>query len=462
MLFRLLVAVACCQLVLLCSSAKVFAGEEASIRMMRATAIEYTSRGRIDEALGSFDSAIRLAEQAYGHDSTYVADICFDAGLAALRADQYQKAEQCLSRAVSLNPNSVEARLKLAELYKKRAKINEAKQQLQRVLQRHPENLEARELLAMTYQQEGNFLLANKECYNLSQIVHSKRLGSSDVSIAQAPVTPPPVAPATVAPTPFSMLRTPPKPAATPSAPKPKPEPAKKIEPPKKQEPAAKKPEPPKKPSKKEAAKKKSEHPKKPAKKPGKPAQSAVAETGPSSSWGLPARMKSTAVLLTPVKGKGKSASSESVVKPAEQPKSEPAKTETAKKPEPPKAKPSAASIAEEEPAGGEPEEEGFGGSTTSKPRPKPATTAAAPKPKPVVVKIEAPKRRPGGLVPPPPPVVPQFTPMVVPPPPQALAAPKPKPKPVEKPAESAKPSNAHPTEEDGDFLLDWAGKKKK
>src|SRR5262249_25161469 len=133
---RLLLAVAICQLALLYSPAAAVAGDEASIRLMRAEAIEQSAHGRIDDALVSFNNAIKMAEQDFGKDSSYVADLCFDAGLAALKADQYGKAEECLQRAVSLNPNSVEARLKLAELYKKRARLADAKEQIKRVLQR--------------------------------------------------------------------------------------------------------------------------------------------------------------------------------------------------------------------------------------------------------------------------------------------------------------------------------------
>jgi colicin import membrane protein len=511
---RLLLAVAFCQLVLLCSPAAVFAGDESTIRLIRAEAIQHSAHGRIEDALSSFDNAIRMAEQIYGKDSTYVADLCFDAGLAALRADQYKKAEQCLQRAVSVTPNCVEARLKLAELYKKRGMMNDAKQQVQRVLQRHPDNFEAREILALTYQQEGNFLAANKECFNLSQLALKREPVDSNVAFSPPPpaVAPPPVAPTTVAtpapaPVPIggiSLLRgAPKKPAAAVPAKK-APEPVKKASPP-----------PP-------AAAKKG--------KKGTTAKQAPAvrqENGPESSWGLPARMRSEAVLLTPIgKNKNVKAASEATVvakKSAAQLRAEAlaakkaeaikkaealaAKKESARKaaaeaaaskkaeaekvaaakkaeaaekaaaakkadaekaaaakPEPRKSK--GPSIGGEEPAeaadnGGE--EEGFGGSSvSSKSKAKPAPPA--PKPKPVVVKIEAPKHIRGGLVPPPPPVVPTFGGMMVPPPPAAVAppAPRPKPKPVEaKPAAESKPAS-HASEDDSDFLLEWGGGGKK
>jgi tetratricopeptide (TPR) repeat protein len=467
MLIRLLLAVAFCQLALLCSPQHAFASEESSIRMMRATAIENSAHGRVEDALNSFDTAIHLAEQAYGRDSTYVADICFDAGLAALKADQYKKAEQCLSRAVQLNPNSVEARLKLAELYKKRGMMQDAKQQLSRVIQRHPDNLEAREILALTYQQEGNFLQANKECFALSQMAQAKEAAGARLVFAPpTPAMPPPVAPTAVAappvvvPAAISALRGGKAAAAQKAAADAAAKKAAEAAARRNSELAARKAnDAAAKRAADAAAKRMIAEAKKNKGKKGKGKKgggaTAVADSGPASSWGLPARLKSTAVLLTPVKGKGKTASSESIAPKAEPKKEEPAPVIEATKPI---KKPSVA--ADDEASGAD--EEGFGGSSTAKPKPKAAEAPPPPKPKPVAVKIEAPKRSRGGLVPPPPPVVPQFQPMVVPPPPQALApAPKPKPKPVveSKPADSKPASRG--SEDESDFLLDWAGKKK-
>jgi hypothetical protein len=456
MLMRLLLAVFCCS-VLLCSPAYSSGSEESEIRQLRALGIEQSSRGMINEGLASFESAIRLAERAYGSDSTYVAGICFDAGLAALKTDQYQKAKECLERAVKLNPNAVEPRIKLAEFYKKRGMMQSAKEQLARVISRHPDNLEARQILAMTYQQEGKFLQANRECAYLSSIALHREAADARMALA-APMPVPPV-PATAAPPEVKPAEAPP--AVSPIISSLRPGTAKPaVAPPPKPAPVAKKAEPPK-PAPKPAPQKKAgkPEPKKPEPKKGKRGEQVMtAEGGPQSSWGLQPRLKSKAVLLTPVGKKGKTAAASEgggeAAKPAETPKPvEAAKPEpkpVAKKPAP------QSSIASEEEGG---EEEGFGGSS-ARTKAKPAEAAKpAPKPQPVVVKVEPAKRPKGGLVPPPPPVVPQFGMPMMMPAPQPVAAPKPKPKPVETPAAS-KPAEHHESE-DPDFLLDWAGKKK-
>lgn len=511
MLSRLLLAVAFCQLALLCSPAAAVAGDEATIRSIRAEAIEYSAHGHIEDALSSFDNAVRMAEQVYGKESSYVADLCFDEGLAALKADQYKKAEQCLQRAVAVTPNAVEARLKLAELYKKRGMMSDAKQQVQRVLQRHPDNFEAREILALTYQQEGNFLAANKECFNLSRMAQAHEAADQHVAFVPPPpaaVAPPPAAattvavPAAAAVSGIAALR-----AGKPTV--------KKPEPAKKQVPPAPPPAP--------AKKGKDKREQKQVHGATKQASVAASDNGPESSWGLPARLHSTAVLLTPVgKNKSAKAESESAITPkksAKQLKAEAAaarRAEAAKKAEALAAKAAASkkaaaeakatqkadaarvaaakkadaekaaaatkkadaektAAAKPEPkkskgpsVGEEPastsdnsaDEEGFGGSSveSSKAKSKPAP---APKPKPVVVKIEAPKRGRAGLVPPPPPVVPSFQPMVMPPP-AAVAAPvaKPKPKPAE--TKAAEKPASHGADDDTDFLLEWGGGKKK
>lgn len=457
MLRRLLLGLLICQFALLCSSARALASEEANVRQLRAMAVEVSARGKVDDALNYFDSAIAQAEKAFGRDSSYVAEIYFDAGLVALRGDRYEKASKCLSRAVELNPNSPAARLRLAELYKKRGNLVAAKEHIQKVLDRDPGCLEARQQLAMTYQQEGNLAKATEQCYLLSVAIQGKD------SIAQVAYTPPPPMVSAPPATPHAAVTTtimPIRPSARSVAsvqvkpvpqkvqlPKPQPRPQPRVQP----NPQTK-PQPKPQTKKAEAirlAKAKQQQDKKKGKR-AKP--EVIAETGPSSSWGLQARMKSKAVLLTPIKGKPASAESDGAGKPKPVADAEVKPEVKAAVPKPTKQEDDSAS------SGGD--EEGFGGTTsapkaTAKAKP---VVVAAPKPQPVI--IQAPKRPRGGMVPPPPPVVPTF---MIAPPPAAMVAPppKPKPKPVEKPKETTPEKHSSGGEDDSDFLLDWAGKKK-
>lgn len=451
MLRRLFLSVLFYQVLAQCGPAYALT-DESNIRQMRALAVANSARGDIEGALNSFDSAIQLAEHSYGQDSMFVAEVYFDAGLTALRADRYQRAEQCLTKAVQLNPNSIQARLVLAECYKKRGQMAAAKRQVRTVLEKHPNCLEARRLLALMYQQEGNLAQATQECYLLTQAIRGKEMVIPKLALAPPPVV--------AAPAPEPIIVNPIRPSAIPAKPKPV---AAIVEP---KKPEAKKPEPkklePRKPSKAELRKNaerkaaevaKATKKKQDSKKRSKPKVEAVAA---DSSWGLEPRLKSKAVLLTPIKGvKGKSAESEKAetAKPTElKGKVDPtAVTKVDVKP--------VTKVAEDESTT---EEEGFGGSTsaaraTVKAKP---VVVVKPQPAPRAVMVKAPPR---GLVPPPPPVVPTFTqPFIPAPPTMAPPAARPKPKAVEKPAEAVVPDNRHPTEEDSDFLLEWGGKNKK
>src|ERR1700722_6634740 len=113
MLKRTLVALIILQLSSL-PAAQAGSSDVASIRSMRASAMQHCAQGEVDLGLKTFEDAIRRAENTFGKDSTYVGDLCFGAGMAATKSDRYQKAEDCLTKAVTVNPNSGEARLKLA------------------------------------------------------------------------------------------------------------------------------------------------------------------------------------------------------------------------------------------------------------------------------------------------------------------------------------------------------------
>lgn len=454
MLKRLFLGLLLCKLALACGSA-ANASDDANIRQLRAMAVENSARGNVDGALSHFDSAIRQAERTFGAESAYVGDIYFDAGLIALRADRYKEAGRCLNRAVELNPNSVQARLKLAEYYKKRGQYPEAKQQMRKVLSRDPMNLEARQLLAMLYQQEGEIGKATSECSALAHLLSGGRAKTEKIAFEMAPpaVAAPAPAPSSIAPVRPAVrpASTPASAAATVSSIRPTGKAAEKAEAPK---PKVDKPKPePKKPQTVKPAKDDHRN-----KKPKPKSSTAVADS--SSSWGLQPRLKSEAILLTPVKTKKSAPKIETPTEAKAEVKVDklPAKVE---KPAP---KPAATQVADEDTSG---EEVGFGGETSSKPKSKPAATPAKPKPEPVQVVVAKPapvkRGRSGGMVPPPPPVIPSF--MI--PPPAAVApppAPKPKPKPaVEKPKQQEAPAEQpkHSGEDEGDFLLDWAGKKK-
>ena len=445
--------------------------EADSIRQLRSMGLESCARGDWDAGLNSFEGAIRMAEKAYGHDSTSVAEICFEAGVSALKGDRYQKAEDCLIKAVKINPNAIEARLKLAEYYKVRGRLSDAKQHIQKVLAKHPDCAEAHGLLALTYQQEGNVSRATDECYRLHELTAGQPSAQEMVALAPPPpVIAPPVkaAAAVVIPTaaalskPAAELQHVQKPVTKPVPPKPA-TPQHKAEPKKSKAELKKEKKILEMLRKAEAkaqhdAKAKHDAKTKPskAKQPPKQAVQAASDE-PQSSWGLPARLHSKAVLLTPVGKKAASASSTSIEpkettkpKDAAKPKETPKTVEASK---PAKKEPKPVDVADTR-SPEAPVEDASSATPAAKPKPAPAKPVM-----PKMVKAELVKK--GGrnvMVPPPPPVVPVFPTMSMP---VVQAPPPPKPKAVEKPKPEVK-DDRKPGEDDSEFLLDWAGKNKK
>lgn len=452
---RLLVSVLALQL--LSSVTPAFALNEVDdIRRFRQSALELRARGDMDACFAAYNQAADRATRVFGPESTYVADIYFEEGMTAFRTDQYEIASKCLQKAVEINPNSSEARLKLAELDALTGRYDSAKTQIQKVLARHPGNVEARAILADCYQKEGNCAKATKEYFHVNELAQGKSAkvetvafsSEPDAGVRQAPTSP------------VANLRSPAVEVKAKTELKAEPTQQGQIKKAEAKKAEAKKPEP-KKTEPKEADKKnertkadsKSRKPERADRKKGhqkEPKPVAVHEKQPApdkesdivakSASKTQTQLSSKAKLLTPMNG-AKMAPIEGTT------------DETASKPATAKEKPKAQMSAVDSTPVSEADNE-----STAETRPKPAKKeAAAPMPKP---RIEKPKRTKPGFVPPPPPL-PIYMQPVAPAPQQPPA--KSKPKPLEKkaePAPAAKSDGAGSASggDDGDFLLEWGG----
>ncbi len=452
MLRRAIIALLACQVALAWdAAARAKAPSDIdSIRSLRNDAIEMYLRGNADSAMDMYEDCLRMALKAYGANSIYVADLYFDEGVIALNSSKFPKAEECLTQAVRLNPNSVTARVKLAEVLKVRGKTGEAIQQAQKAIAKHRDSLEAREMLALSYQEQGNIARAAQECFYMEELTNGKSAPAAIVTASAPPVSPSPpkpsaaAAPPAVQDTKTAIHTIRPTPAAEPAEKK-KPAVVKEstVHAAAKQQPKASSKAPPKKPAP-------------------KPAKTQVAKAKLQPNQEVETRLKSKAVLLTKIKKNSKektaeasSQSPEAKPSPVEKPK--PAATEKPKSTPAKVAEPDASTSSDEQ--DNPPAAESPPAKTTTPPK-----KVAKPKPEPP----PKPKTPRGGLVPPPPPVVPVFPAMMV----QPMAPPpaaKPKPRPAEKPRpqETAREDKGGHTsegsgEDNSDFLLDWAGSKGK
>lgn len=456
------------------SSAAAHADQNSdTIRMLRSEAVEAHVNGNFQRALDAYNKALNTAKSAYGENSPFLAEIYYDMGSLCLSYSDFDRAETYLKETVRLNPNSSIARLRLAELYRLRSRPDEAAKQASLVLAKHRDDLVAHQELALAYEANSDNIRAYKEYSALDQLVQREHDIAEGKFVPVKFTMPFFTKPAAPAPKPLVPPDDADKKAAeakkkaeadakkfAADAKKAEADAKKKAEQDKKKaEQDKKKAEQDKKKSdekkkaddKKRAEDKKKLEDKKKADEKKKAEQSTkAASVKPSpvedadNSTGLPAKLRSKAVLLTPV-GKKKGAASESST------------TTTVPK----KAAPAKAAPAEEDSSSGGDEPEEAAATPPKKIKPT-ELKPMVPKADPVAAKPKAGKHA-AGLVPPPPPVVPTYQPMVMPPQPMA-PAPKPKPpapkKVEEKPKETPAAGNDKP--EDEDWLLDFAGTKPK
>jgi tetratricopeptide (TPR) repeat protein len=415
-------------------------GDSNDPKALRSIAFKSYLDKNPDEALVFYQKAVNSAIKTYGADSTFVADLYYEMGALSLESGKFVTAENWLQKAVAQNPNSVMARVKLAELLQVREKHTEALAQIQAALKKNPRSLEARHALVLWLIDRKNSAAAIKEAYALEQLSKpgaaksdlATRLAITNIptpsmpqqakaAAEQKPKAEPPAKPAQLPV--LSFLRgaqkkpaaapaAEPKPQPKPIAPPPKPAAAKHVEAPKPAKTAETKHNKHKTKEKEHAAAHKAAPAPEPAAEP-VTALKAVPES-------LSSTLKTTAKQV------------KASAKPAPAAKPQPSENET-------------------------PE---------SAPVEQPAPVAVTPPPP---MRIESHKGHPkAGLVPPPPPTV-YF------PPPQMLQSPRAKPvaakpKPKEPPKE-AKETPSEPAEkpaatggnsDDASFMLQWADVKRK
>jgi hypothetical protein len=137
---------------------------------LRVLAFQCYIEGQTESALETYQRAVKRAIEEYGDDSTIVADIYFEMGSLAFDAGKENTAESWLNESLKRNPNSEMARIKLAEIYRVRAKHDQALSQIQTCLKRNRNSIAARRALIVWLQEKGFVALATQESYVLNQI----------------------------------------------------------------------------------------------------------------------------------------------------------------------------------------------------------------------------------------------------------------------------------------------------
>jgi hypothetical protein len=138
----------------------------ANWQQLKTKALELSIAGEDDDAHVAYAQAIDKAKEQFGESAPFVGELYFEMGAMDLAAKKFSWANDSLSQACRFMPNSQSAHLKLAELLLLQDRAADARAQATIVLQKQRNNLAARQMLASSYLGLGDKAKAVKEFYN--------------------------------------------------------------------------------------------------------------------------------------------------------------------------------------------------------------------------------------------------------------------------------------------------------
>ena len=132
--------------------------------------VAYNNLGVSLAALGEFDQAVKLYQQAIKlHPELAGLSLYTNLGIAFLYRNNLPRAEAAFTLETAINPDHLEARLNLGNIYAIQGRTEEAIQEYQRVLAIDPKNRQARINLAIIYISQNQPLPAQKTLQQLLQ-----------------------------------------------------------------------------------------------------------------------------------------------------------------------------------------------------------------------------------------------------------------------------------------------------
>ena len=125
--------------------------------LLRQQAFDCYLVGEFEDAAELYKKAIDSGIQQYGQNSAFVADIYYELGTMSLEEGNFSRASRYLPLAVKAKPNSIQARVKLADLYLMQDKVDQAMSEVATALKNNPGSVEAqRELVKLMMARAGS------------------------------------------------------------------------------------------------------------------------------------------------------------------------------------------------------------------------------------------------------------------------------------------------------------------
>ncbi len=127
-------------------------GIEDTAQAYRQRAMESCEQHNPDLALELYEKAIEKAKKKYGPDSPYLADLYFEMGSVAKLYGKLPRAQRAFAKAVDCNPNSINARLELASVYRKQNNKPALYKEIQAARTKNPQSPQAQEAFVLYIQ----------------------------------------------------------------------------------------------------------------------------------------------------------------------------------------------------------------------------------------------------------------------------------------------------------------------
>lgn len=161
----------------------------AELQTAKAQAMAAAGSGNYEAAVELYNKAISLAREQYGAGAYCLSDLYLNLGTVAHESGKFQMAEDAYNSAIAANPNSISARLQMADLLKVRDKPQERKQQILKVLAVNENSVFARKQLALFYQTQGNQYKAIEEFVRAGKVAERGRISVHPAAGGLAGVT---------------------------------------------------------------------------------------------------------------------------------------------------------------------------------------------------------------------------------------------------------------------------------
>jgi hypothetical protein len=161
-------------------------------RELRLAAFQKNLEGDLQGASELYRQAIQVGEVAYGKDSSFVADLCYEVGTIALEDGQFQNAEIYLKKAVAKKPNSVMARVKYADLLTMRGNTGDAFAQIQDALKISPGSPIAQQAMVKWMMSQASHRTAEGAIANVAatwECVNLRHMGQNSVAATMANIS---------------------------------------------------------------------------------------------------------------------------------------------------------------------------------------------------------------------------------------------------------------------------------